>query len=581
MSLFLRLLIFLPVGINLVLASLVFSSDRRSQKNRRYALFTLTSTLWIISNFLENEPILVGYGKLALFLHLDFFFAFLLFYTWFLFCISFSDHSWNSPRFRWLQVVFFLISSFLSLSAFTDLVIQDISFQDGVVQFQDGALLLPYIIALIFFSFGGVIILFIRRHRAKKQGDQILRRQLNFIVFGYILSWGIATIVNLSQIAIPIPLEVSRLGLYCMMFLSIFTAYAILRRGLMQVSVVATELFIGFLLVLLVIPLTQYERFSVDPYSYIISVFVFLSAILVGALLIRSVRREIKQREQLATLNVSLEEVNKSLETANLQLQELDQQKTDFLSIASHQLRTPLSIFNGYLELLEEGAYGRVTKGMVEIFENMNENNQHLLKLVDEFLDITRIEQHRTRFTFTAVNITAMISTVIKELTPKLKGKDLKLIWKKTSSEVITQADDEKIRHVIFNLVDNAIKYTEKGTVEVFLNERDEGVEVIVRDTGLGFEDHDRASFFQKFYRGDNVRGVNVTGTGLGLYVASKFIEGHSGKIWAKSPGLGKGGEFGFWVPKNPPVSQPTEQTSQDVVTKYSTPDPAPLSVTV
>jgi signal transduction histidine kinase len=164
------------------------------------------------------------------------------------------------------------------------------------------------------------------------------------------------------------------------------------------------------------------------------------------------------------------------------------------------------------------------------------------------------------------------VESVVMELTLKLRGKKLIIEWKPPLKPIMVQMDEEKIRHVIFNLIDNAIKYTEQGTITVLCTPRDKGVEVIVRDTGLGFDEHDQANFFQKFYRGNNVRGINVTGTGLGLFVASKFIDGHSGKIWAKSPGLNKGGEFGFWIPLSPPPVPVEDTGEQSVVVSYSSP---------
>jgi signal transduction histidine kinase len=570
MSLFLRLLIFLPITINFVLAIIVLVSNRKGRIQRLFFIFAFLSNFWLISNFLENEPNLIGMKNLGLALRFDFASAIILFNVWFEFCIAFVIRFCHTKKWIITRYVLTAITVLLSILSFTNAIIAEVNFSDGVIRFKDGPLLLVYALILVFCSFGGLIILFLRRRQAKREQDMILKRQINFIFFGFLLSWGTAIFVNLFlQTFFPISLEVARIGLYSMFFLTIFIAYAILRHGLLQTSVVATELFVLLLLVLLAIPLFQVENLYDHTADYLLGIIVFVSTIFFSILLLRSIFKEIKQRQQLAALNTSLEQVNKNLETANLRLKELDTQKTDFLSIASHQMRTPLSIFNGYIELLEEGAYGRVSKGIVEVLENMNENNQHLIKLVDEFLDITRIEQHRTKFTFTEMDLVKMITTVTKELSPKLRGKDLKLAWTPSAKQVLAQVDEEKIRHVIFNLIDNAIKYTEQGQVIVSLSEQDDGVVFTTHDTGVGFDKDDQVKFFQKFYRGANVRGVNVTGTGLGLFVANKFVDGHSGKIWAKSAGLGKGSEFGFWIPKNPPPVSVDNTGEQSVVVSY------------
>ena len=236
-----------------------------------------------------------------------------------------------------------------------------------------------------------------------------------------------------------------------------------------------------------------------------------------------------------------------------MRLQELDRQKTEFLSIASHQFRTPLSIIKGYIELIEDGAYGKITKKTGKILRDMDQSNERLVGLVDEFLNISRIEQGRTKFSFVNEDINAIVSGVVKELQQKAatKGK-LMIDWKPNKAIKQLSLDGEKIRHVVFNFVDNAIKYSDRGAIVVRLDKENGGVALRVLDQGIGFTKKDGANFFQKFYRGDNVKKGNVDGTGLGIYVCRKFIENHHGRVWAQSSGLGKGSEFGFWVPGSP-----------------------------
>lgn len=257
------------------------------------------------------------------------------------------------------------------------------------------------------------------------------------------------------------------------------------------------------------------------------------------------------QTRDLKAKNVYQANLARSLEKANLRLQETDRQKTEFLSIASHQLRTPLSIFKGFIELFKDGAYGKTTVKMVQTLDEMDESNEHLVKLVDEFLDITRIEQGRVKYDFIECNLTDLTGAVIKEMQERAETKKLKLAWRQPATPIKIKCDEEKIHHVIFNFVDNAIKYSEAGNIVVSVHDENGGVAVRVKDQGIGFGKVDEANFFQKFYRGENVRGTNVNGTGLGLYVCRKFIEAHQGKVWAKSAGLGKGSEFGFWIPLN------------------------------
>lgn len=318
----------------------------------------------------------------------------------------------------------------------------------------------------------------------------------------------------------------------------ILTVYAMMRYKLMDVKVVSAELFAGVVFIIFLIDVFLSNNLSEFVFRFI--ALVFMGAF--GVMLIRAVRKEVRRREEVT-------ELAKSLEKANLRLKELDQQKTEFLSIASHQLRTPLSIIKGYVELIKDGAYGKTTTKMTKVLDDMDASNERLVKLVDEFLNISRIEQGRTKFDFKQCDLRETISSVVKELKEKADEQCRKIIWVPQSIECRANIDEEKIRNVVFNYIDNAFKYSDCGEVVVSLESEDDGWDVKVRDNGLGFGKVDGANFFQKFYRGENVKGTNVNGTGLGLYVCRKFIEAHNGKVWAKSDGLGKGSEFGFWIP--------------------------------
>lgn len=318
----------------------------------------------------------------------------------------------------------------------------------------------------------------------------------------------------------------------------ILTVYAMMKYKFMDVKVVSAELFTGLVFIIFLIDLFLSRSISEG-------VFRFVALALMGVfgmMLVKSVRREVNRSEELI-------ELAHSLERANLRLQELDRQKTEFLSIVSHQLRTPLSILKGYIELIKDGAYGKPGAKMVKILDDMDTSNEHLVTLVDEFLNISRIEQGRVKYNFTESDINELISGVVKELSDKARQARLKIVWEPNRSLKKINMDIEKIRHVVFNFLDNATKYSHEGKIEILAEKNEEGVAVRVRDGGIGFGAEDEANFFTKFYRGKNVSGINVNGTGLGLFVCKKFIEAHGGQVWSKSPGLGEGSEFGFWIP--------------------------------
>jgi len=371
----------------------------------------------------------------------------------------------------------------------------------------------------------------------KIERDEIKKKQIKLILLGI----GVGFLGGATNYLLWYNINFPPYGNVFVSFFVIFTSYAIIRYNLLNIKIIATE---GLLLIINLFLIFRII-ISSSTSDYVINITMLVLALVMSYLLILSVRKEIKRREEVTNLAHSLEK-------ANLRLQELDRQKTEFLSIASHQLRTPLSILKGYIELLKDGGFGKPTKGMIKVLSDMDENNEHLIKLVDEFLNISRIEQGRTKFVFESENICKIIDSAKNELEIKAKDKGLSIEFDKSKKEKKVIMDSEKIRHVIFNFIDNAIKYSDKGKIKIVLEDEEGGTTVRVRDSGFGFNKVDEANFFQKFYRGENVKGTNVNGTGLGLYVCRKFIEAHGGKVWAHSPGLGKGSEFGFWLPAKP-----------------------------
>ncbi|NCS72028.1 MAG: hypothetical protein GW775_02025 [Candidatus Magasanikbacteria bacterium] len=366
----------------------------------------------------------------------------------------------------------------------------------------------------------------------KAKGNK--RKQIKLMLFGNL----IAFIGGATNYPLWFHINIAPWGNIAVALYAIITVYSIMRYKFLDLRVVMAELFTGIILVIFFGDV--FLSRSVPELGFRLLALVVMG--LFSFVLVKSVRLEVDRREEVTQLA-------KSLERANIQLQQLDEQKTEFLSIASHQLRTPLSILKGYIELLKDGAFGKPTKKMVATLADMDETNERLVKLVDDFLDITRIEQGRTLFVFDMHSMNNLITSVVAELRDRAIAAEFSLSWVPPKGIDEVYMDDEKIRHVVFNFVDNAIKYGLKGTINVMFEKKDGGYVVSVKDNGIGFMKEDQVNFFYKFYRGKNVQGTNVNGTGLGIYVCRKFVETHNGYVWASSPGLGKGSEFGFYLP--------------------------------
>lgn len=241
-----------------------------------------------------------------------------------------------------------------------------------------------------------------------------------------------------------------------------------------------------------------------------------------------------------------LENTNKKLQEANVHLKRLDQAKSEFLSIASHQLRTPTSAIKGYLSMLLEGDYGTVKPEQRKVVAVVYESAARLARLINIFLNVSRIEAGRFKLNKAPTDMNEIIKGVVIELQQQAKTKDLELKVNLPTKAPILNVDSDKIREVVLNLVDNSIKYTQKGFVEINSRVKGDRYEFWTRDSGMGIRTDEVNSLFKKFVRGTGVAQVNTGGSGLGLYIAQRVIKEHGGHIWAESDGLDKGSIFKF-----------------------------------
>lgn len=245
------------------------------------------------------------------------------------------------------------------------------------------------------------------------------------------------------------------------------------------------------------------------------------------------------------TLKQEVEKATAELRAVNIELQKLDRAKSDFISIASHQLRTPLSAIKGAISMvLEGGSFGSVTGKAREKLTTIYEYNERLIKLVADLLDLSHMEGGKMKFEFGRVDLVEIVQSVVEELSLAAQKKKLELKLIKPAENFWVRADAEKLRQVIMNLIDNAVKYTQTGRVEVALAKKDSEILFSVKDTGLGMTKAEIANLFQKFVRGANAPRLYTEGAGIGLYVAKLLVEAHQGQIWAESEGEGKGSTF-------------------------------------
>jgi signal transduction histidine kinase len=335
--------------------------------------------------------------------------------------------------------------------------------------------------------------------------------------------------------------ELGQIGLFGMPLFLIFVSYVVIRYEALRAKVFAAEAIFSaaFILLLSILFVRTIEN------AHIIALSTLALFTVLGLYLVRNIKREIHQREEI-------EQLAKKLEQANGRLRKLDRQKSEFVSIASHQLRSPLTSIAGYASLLREGNYGNIPQKMLEPLDRIEQSARFMAEAVEDFLNVSRIESGNMKYKLTDFNLRDEAEHIADDIRPEALRQGLVLLFRTSMhGKGVVHADLGKVQQILHNLINNALKYTPKGTINVVVRDdmKNKRVYVDIVDTGIGMSTETLHSIFQKFGRGDKANSVNVKGTGLGLYVALKMAEAMGGTVTAHSEGEGKGSRFTVELP--------------------------------
>jgi len=380
--------------------------------------------------------------------------------------------------------------------------------------------------------------------RKYKRGDQFLKTQIKYIYIGVGISIIFGATFNLVFILLG-NYRYVWLGPYAMFGFIVATSYAIIKHQLLNIKVITTEI---FAVSLSFVSFTELLR-SKDTIEFVSRFSLFISTLIFAALLIHSVLREVKRREEMEVLTKKLRKTSKKLAAANKELERLDEAKSEFLSIASHQLRTPLTTVKGYTSMMLEGSFGKLSKIMRDGLQKVYISGERLISLVDDLLNISRIEAGRLEFNILPVDLAKIAEETVSDFQQKVKEKKIKLEFYPEPNLPPVATDPQKIKEVISNIIDNSVKYTMKGEIIVGLHQESRSIVFSCQDTGIGIDPEDLPRLFEKFVRGKGMMQVYTEGTGLGLYFARMVIENMGGRIWAESEGKNKGSKFSFSLP--------------------------------
>lgn len=343
---------------------------------------------------------------------------------------------------------------------------------------------------------------------------------------------------------------VYEINLYSLFLLPIFLVviiYSVFELDIFHFNILGTQYLVVGLFILITGQLF-FVNGTTDRLLTIVTVVVTLG---LSIILFRNFKRESDQRiyieklsEMLKFSKKQVEETNTKLESANEKLKSLDKLKTEFVSLASHQLRSPLTAIKGYASMLMDGDYGEMSKEAKEAIDRMYQSSKNLTIVVEDLLNVTKIESGGMKFEMAPFDLSIIVEDEAKDFSIAAEKKGLKLNFEKdNNASFMVNGDKEKIRQIIINFIDNSVKYTKEGSLNISIKNKDNKVVFCVKDTGMGMTQEIKDSLFQKFARGDGAR-MNTTGTGLGLYLAKQIVEAHKGRVWVESEGPNKGSAF-------------------------------------
>jgi signal transduction histidine kinase len=260
-----------------------------------------------------------------------------------------------------------------------------------------------------------------------------------------------------------------------------------------------------------------------------------------------------KAYAEISQFNITLQQRVSSamskLRVANQNLKALDSAKDEFISMVSHQLRTPLTTIKGYLSMMLDGDTGKITGEQKEFLGFAYEGAERMVALISDLLNVSRLAAGRFVIEKKPTDLVNVVADEVRQLRRHAEAKNLELIFTPPSRKMpLMELDESKTRQVIMNFIDNAIYYTRQGGIYINLNADKQNVRLTVRDTGIGVPESAKSQLFSKFFRAENAQAARPDGTGLGLFLAKQVVEDQGGTVIFEST-QDQGSTFGFSMP--------------------------------
>lgn len=503
------------VFIALALSLFILKNNKKERISAVFFIFAFFYSLWVLNTVLEwvlvsNQFIFFAW-QIEAFIEVGFYIS--TFYLLMLFVskdkIAKSTHILN---FVFLTLIIFLIPTVLNVKDF------DYESCQGFV----GNL---WYLIYGFEIFVSVVVLFYGFNKAKKIEDVKKQREVRLFTFALASFIGIFTLSNIFKDVFNI-YSFDIFGPLGMLFFMGLVAYLIVEYKTFNVKLISAQVLVWGLAILVGAQFVFARAIT----NYLIVGITFLGIILFGQRLIRSVKKEVKQKEELAILNANLEN--------------LIQQRESLVHLVTHKVKGSFTrskfIFDGMLSEM----FGQMTPEMRKMAKLGFESNNNGVKNVDLILNAANLEKGRVKYDMKSIDLKDIVIEALDERKERAEKKKLDLEFDAIEKEYNVKGDAFWLKEAIDNLIENSIRYTKVGSVQVSLKKVANKILFTVKDTGVGISVEDKKNLFTEGGRGKDSTKINVDSTGYGLYTVKLVIEAHGGRVWVESDGPGKGSTF-------------------------------------
>ena len=515
----------ISVGITLaatvIIGFTIFFSNKESVTNRTFLYFALITAAWGLLNYLyyNTGNALTSFWVIRFVIFIGVWHAFTFFQLIYVFP---KENVHFSKKYKYFLVPVVAITSIINLTPLVFKRIQEVSETGTVSKIENGPAISLFGTLIVAFILSAIYILIKKTIRTKDEE----RDRMKTILWGVSITFALILIFNFALPAIfNNPTFIPLSSVFIFPFI-VFTSLAIYRYNLFNIKVAST----AFLVLALTITILFETIFARGFTETLFKSSEFLLVILIGILLIKSVLKEVRQREQIQKLAGELEIANR--------------EQQNLIHFITHQVKGFFTKSRNIFAELMGGDYGEFPRNAEVMLEEGFKSDTKAVETVQEILNASNLRSGTVEYKKEQVDLREIVQENIAKQKPVAGNKGLTIVSDVPEHSISITGDRSLLEHVVNNLIDNAVKYTPSGKIEVSLSQVKNIVRFSVKDTGVGITKEDMDRLFSEGGRGKNSVKVNVNSTGYGLFIVKNIVEKHGGKVWAESEGAGKGSKF-------------------------------------